>query len=178
MAPRADFACLSKKCDTPEGASVYELPVGSKRCPVCGSKRIRHLFNSINVATGRAPDSFNGRDTSSSMAARTDALAEPAMIEAIRKRDEVAYAARHYPMVKPVPMRQLGGALQQVYSGHAGAPGVDVSALEKKADLGGSQHPVVAAAQGMSVRESTIVAATDKEYRLVRGKDGLEVAKA
>ena len=48
--PRRDFSCNSKKCRTDEGAPVYELPVKATRCPVCGSKRITPLFNSINVS--------------------------------------------------------------------------------------------------------------------------------
>ena len=47
---RADFACLSKKCRQPDGeAPVYELPAIATRCPVCSSKRIQRLFNSVNV---------------------------------------------------------------------------------------------------------------------------------
>ena len=48
--PRRDFSCNSKKCRTEDGAPVYELPVKATRCPVCGSKRITPLFNSINVS--------------------------------------------------------------------------------------------------------------------------------
>jgi len=42
--PSADFACLSKKCATDEGAPTYELPVTATRCPVCGSKRITRIW--------------------------------------------------------------------------------------------------------------------------------------
>ena len=49
MGPHADFACLSKKCTTDDGATVYDLPVATTRCPVCGSKRIKRLW------TGQAP---------------------------------------------------------------------------------------------------------------------------
>lgn len=54
MPPVADFACLSKKCKTAEGEStVYELPLGSVRCPVCSSKRLTRLFTSAPmIASG------------------------------------------------------------------------------------------------------------------------------
>jgi len=49
--PRSDFLCLSKKCKTPEGAPVFELPVEAKRCPVCGSKRLQRIY-AANISTG------------------------------------------------------------------------------------------------------------------------------
>ena len=53
---RADYACLGKKCRTPEGeATVYELPLGSTRCPVCSSKRLQRLFTSAPmIGSGQA----------------------------------------------------------------------------------------------------------------------------
>src|SRR6266542_4494244 len=77
--PVADFACLGK-CRGPDGeAMVYELPVGSTRCSVCGSKRVRHLFNKIAVIGTRehAPET-DPRLTSSSPAVVKDALLTPA----------------------------------------------------------------------------------------------------
>src|SRR5262252_10755168 len=52
--PRRDFEC--RKCE----ATYEDLPVESKRCPVCGFKRgFRALFNRINVAaTGHAATKF------------------------------------------------------------------------------------------------------------------------
>lgn len=48
--PHANFSCLSKKCRTDDGAApVYDLPLTAKRCPVCGSSRIRRLFDAVNV---------------------------------------------------------------------------------------------------------------------------------
>jgi hypothetical protein len=75
MKPLADYSCLSKKCETPDGAPVYELPVESIRCPVCGSKRIRRLFNKIGVIGLRAmqPDA-DWRLTSNSALQRSKAL--------------------------------------------------------------------------------------------------------
>lgn len=51
---RNDFLCLGKHCRTPEGATLYsDLPSGTTRCPVCGSKRVQKIF-SANVGTGMA----------------------------------------------------------------------------------------------------------------------------
>ena len=48
---RADFVCNSAKCRDAEGAApVYELPVTAVRCPVCGSKRLRRLYNAVNIS--------------------------------------------------------------------------------------------------------------------------------
>ena len=54
--PRADYACLSKKCFQDGAATVYmDLPSTSTRCPVCGSKRFQKIM-ACNVATrGVAP---------------------------------------------------------------------------------------------------------------------------
>jgi len=53
--PRADFTCLSAKCKGEQGQAVYELPVASARCPVCGSKRI------VRVWSGKAPGIVRSR---------------------------------------------------------------------------------------------------------------------
>lgn len=77
MKPRADFACLSKKCRTDEGeATVYELPIDAKVCPVCASKRIQRLYNKIAVLRGAQPDR-DPRLTSSSHLVRSTALLTP-----------------------------------------------------------------------------------------------------
>src|SRR5262245_38953244 len=68
--PRADFSCLSGKCDKKGRLVTYELPVNAQRCPVCGSKKIKRLYDRVNVNLGAKPQHFNGRATSSSMAAR------------------------------------------------------------------------------------------------------------
>jgi hypothetical protein len=177
MPPIADFICLSKKCATPEGAPAYELPVNAVCCPACGSRRIKRLFNRVNVITGAQPDHFNGKLTSSSHAARTDAFAGPAMDQAIAKRDEVREKARLYPMVNAVPMRNLGANLQQVYMGNGAAavPAIDHSAVTKKATLGGTLPSVMGE---LPSRIPVSVEKTDREYRLVKGKDGPEISKA
>jgi len=55
MGPRANFVCLSKKCQQADGeAPLYELPVAATRCPVCGTTRIRRLFDAVNVGRGMA----------------------------------------------------------------------------------------------------------------------------
>ncbi len=74
MTPRADFTCLSPKCRQDGAATVYEdLPIASKRCPVCGSKRITRLYNKIAVVRGAAPER-DSRLTSSSHLNRSTAL--------------------------------------------------------------------------------------------------------
>ncbi len=75
--PTADFACLSVKCKTEDGAApTYELPITAIRCPVCGSKRVKRLFNKIAVLRGAAPDR-DPRLTSSSHLVRSTALLTP-----------------------------------------------------------------------------------------------------
>ena len=74
MTPTADYSCNSPKCRTEDGAApVYELPIRSLRCPVCGSKRITRLFNKIAVLRGAQPTQ-DPRLTSSSHLVRSTAL--------------------------------------------------------------------------------------------------------
>src|SRR3989338_4456149 len=66
MTPRADFACLSRKCrsETEGAAPIYELPVGATRCPVCGSKRLQRLWNRAPaVLRGAQPEPVNLRSS-------------------------------------------------------------------------------------------------------------------
>src|SRR3990167_1968631 len=49
MRPRADFVCLGKKCQQDGESPIYELPVDATVCSVCGSKRIKRLYNAVNV---------------------------------------------------------------------------------------------------------------------------------
>lgn len=86
--PHADFACLSPKCRTEDGASVYDLPLGSSRCPVCGSRRLTRLFNAVNVGRG--------------MAQHVDTLVEP---EVTWQREALADAAPTAP-VPGVPVAE------------------------------------------------------------------------
>ena len=52
MTPRSDYACLSKKCRQESGeAPVYaDLPITTKFCPVCRSKRVQRLYNHVNIS--------------------------------------------------------------------------------------------------------------------------------
>lgn len=96
---KADYACLSKKCMTPEGeAPTYELPTGSTRCPKCGSKRIRQLFNNPNViARGATPDP-DFRLTSSSPFARSTRLLQPAADHADAVKPPTYFNGTHVPI--------------------------------------------------------------------------------
>ena len=88
--PHADFACLSPKCRTEDGASVYDLPLGSSRCPVCGSRRLTRLYNAINVGRG--------------MAQHIDTLVEP---EVTRQRELL-----EAPPSAPVPAVPVAEQMQ------------------------------------------------------------------
>jgi len=52
VTPRSDYACLSKKCRQESGeAPVYaDLPITTKFCPVCRSKRVQRLYNHVNIS--------------------------------------------------------------------------------------------------------------------------------
>src|SRR3970040_2261184 len=94
MTPRADFACLSRKCrsETEGAAPIYELPVGATRCPACGSKRLQRLWNRAAAhLRGAQPEPGNLR--SSSMATNLDRLAAPE-IERMEHRESAAKDAR------------------------------------------------------------------------------------
>jgi len=82
-APRADFACLAPKCQQDGAATIYELPVTATRCPVCGSKRVRRLYNAVQIgsSTARAHDKIL---ESSSIPAQMDAAKDKAVSNTIR----------------------------------------------------------------------------------------------
>jgi hypothetical protein len=103
-APRANFACLAAKCQTDDGATVYELPVAATRCPVCGSKRVRRLFDAVQIGSGQARAHAQLLDKSSI----------PAQMDAAR-------AAQAAPKETPVMKIGAGGALGavQAYPGAA-----------------------------------------------------------
>ncbi len=96
MTPVADYSCLSKKCQTEDGAApVYELPISTKCCPVCGSKRIRRLFNKIAVVglrPGLQPEA-DWRLTSSSPLERSKALLQDSFDQA----DSLKASAQEMP---------------------------------------------------------------------------------
>ena len=166
MKPRADFVCLSQQCEKKGLPSVYELPVLSKVCPVCGKKRLRQL-PAIRVNKGTKPDHFDGRHTSSSHAVRTDALVEGPVSAALSQKEKLAIAARRYPMVKAVPIRQLPQALGAVYGGQAPiqvSPGDFGKGQRSSGSLGG----VVDMVSGNAV--PIAIEARDTEYRVRRTK--------
>lgn len=102
--PRADFACLSKKCQQDGGATVYELPVGAKRCPVCGSVRISRLYNAVNVSSG--------------MARRVDKIVEPVVSDARAMKDEGKQAVQNRRICPPlaVPIQNGRVSLEGSYA--------------------------------------------------------------
>lgn len=182
--PRADFACNSKRCRRKDGsAPVYELPTKATRCPVCGSRQIRRLYNSIRVLRGVKPDHFDGRHTSSSLAARVDAVTEVPLTAALAKRDEVSRARRRYPMVKPVPLRGLKPALDAMYAGANAQPNVavDQRLLGQKTVLGGhlpgdAGKMVDAIQEAGMPRGATVL--RDTEYKAVKRGERVEGEKA
>jgi hypothetical protein len=93
--PHADYACLSPKCRQPDGAAVYDLPVGSTRCPVCGSKRLQRLFNAVNVGRG--------------MAAHVDSLVEPE----VQQQRELFEAAQAAPQTTDLAVAERARLLQE-----------------------------------------------------------------
>ena len=146
MGPHMDFACLSKKCRTDEGATVYDLPVATTRCPVCGSKRIQKLFTAVNV--------------NSDGARRLDQLVEPAYEQAHATKRAVVNSPNRWPMVHPVPVRQLDSALQATFAS-AGAPApmrVDTKSYEQPGRPG-TGRPIAPIAEA---RRQTQIIASDR----------------
>jgi len=154
--PRANFACLAKRCQQDGAATIYELPVGSTRCPVCGSKRIRRLYDTINISSG--------------LAKRTDALVEPAYTAAMDKAESATRAARQNGPALAVPIGQVGAALARL-----GAPNMALSASSGKAT------PIARAPSGaftpfQAQAPRPQVVATDREFTIKRKADGTPVA--
>ena len=166
--PRANFVCLSPKCHTETGATVYELPVSATRCAVCGSKRVKRLFDAINVSSG--------------LARQVDRLAEPAVTAAYEQKSETRRLRAEHGMVHAVPMKQLPQKLAEVYAagGMRSPVRVDAGALGQKAQLGGTIAGDTGSLMGGIKRQAVprTVAYADREFKIVRGKDGAEVEKA
>jgi len=192
--PLADFACLSKKCAKKRGeAPVYELPIKAIACPACGSRKIKRLYNKINILKGARPDHFDTRHTSSSKAQRLDAIIEQPMLNSLAKRDELKAASRYRAdgppgtrwekdmgIVHAVPTGNIARGLQRAL-GNDQAPLIPAAPVKKgsieerrAAARSGHKTGMVAALEG--VAPPTIVAARDTEYRVVRGKDGMPEA--
>ena len=196
MSPRADFTCLSGKCDKAGRLVTYELPIKATRCPVCGSKKIKRLYNRINVLTGRKPDHFDGRHTSSSAAVRLDALVDQPVSAALSKRDELKRSGQRWHgdngMVRPVPLRNLPAEMARIQGGQAylgdrpedrpdayerQRVAVSGKREERLAAAGtGRLSPVVEPLVGTPVPKEVVV--RDTEYKIVKGKDGPEAVKA
>ena len=155
MSPRADFACLSKKCATADGAPVLELPVTATRCPVCGSKRLRRIWTPPHINRG--------------IATFVDSAAEPAYDQATRISDrgkEVERQAQKAGVPSfAVPVGQVGAALARLGAGPIALP----------MGGGGSRpmpltHPVLARIPG----QPTLGPGTkrDREFTVVKKRDG------
>ncbi len=179
MRPLADFICNSQKCRTKNGsAPVFELPLGSTHCPM-GHKKLVRLFNKVAVRIGkRAYDNGDMRHTSSSMARRVDQIAEPAMLDAERRKRKGIDAGKRWKfdngMVRTVPIGGLGGALQQVYApaGQQPIAGLPMT----KAIPGGDLHETITERLQQPIPK--IIEARDTEHRIVRRGKKLEIEKA
>ena len=112
--PRANWACLSKKCQQDGAATIYELPVSSVCCPACGSRRIKRLYDSINISSG--------------LAKRTDALVEPAYTQATAGQDAVKRAEKQNGPALAVPLGAIGATLAKL-----GMPAMNINAPNGKA---------------------------------------------
>ena len=166
MSPRANFVCNAKRCATDEGAPIYELPVGSTRCPVCGSKRLKRVW----AGPENAPSINKG------IAKFVDSAAEPAYEQATRIIDrgkEVERQAQKAGVPSfAVPVGQVGAALARLGAGPIALP----------TSGGGSRpvpvtHPVLARIPG----QPTLGPGTkrDREFTVVKKRDGtLDGAKA
>ena len=55
MGPRADFSCRAcAKAEGRDGFDIHpDLPIGSKRCPIRGTK-VNRLYNAVNVGSADA----------------------------------------------------------------------------------------------------------------------------
>lgn len=195
VGPRADYVCLSRKCQRKDGqAPTYELPVKSIACPACGSRKIKRLFNRINVLTGAKPDHFDGRHTSSSKAARIDALVEVPVSAALAKRSELKASGQRWQgdngMVRTVPLRNLPAEVARLQAGQPYLDRPDAFAGHRVA-VSGTMEERLAAAKGGNLPDEAggiigamteapmprQIIAKDTEYRVVKGKDGPEIAK-
>lgn len=99
MKPHADFACNSKTCKTVKGATVYDLPVNSTRCPVCGSRRIIRLFSAPHISRG--------------IAAQTGKMMERDHVRQQRAKDDAKTAQHNAPMLGVSLQNGIPGALRE-----------------------------------------------------------------
>jgi len=102
---------------------VYELPIAAIRCPVCGSKRLRRLYNAINVNGGTGK--------------KVDAFVEGPVTAAYAQHDEAKAAERKAPTIA-VPIHRIGETLARI-----GLGAVPVGIPAGKAVISSSvAHPV------------------------------------
>ena len=99
--PSADFACLSKKCATDEGAPTYELPVAATRCPVCGSKRITRIWTPPAIL----------RSGQRAITRLVDQAGAEAQLAQHTTRDARLAAEKSGNPVRAVPIRQIAPTL-------------------------------------------------------------------
>ena len=103
MGPRADFGCRNcgKSHGEPGDAVIVDLPVESKRCPVCGFRRgFRRLFNAVQVST-----------TGHRIAQRLDPMIQPTFDQATAVKDQARQSERdlveaHARTVEALPESQ------------------------------------------------------------------------
>jgi hypothetical protein len=122
--PHADFVCTSKKCETAEGATVYDLPVSATHCPH-GHKRLKRLFNAVNVSMRREPPqarpkrlrpiSTAGRAASKGVAPALDEMIEPVF----DRKAEVAASVNRHPGVVAGRASDMGALMARAITGHA-----------------------------------------------------------
>lgn len=134
MTPRADFVCLSKKCEMgPDEvgagerplATVYELPVDATHCPK-GHKRLKRLFNQVAVVTRAAAPDPDMRLTSSSHLARSNALLQ----------DGFDHAAKFAP---PADMTSRVQSVSSLGFGSRGV-GAPMQSLEYQREIARDYH--------------------------------------
>lgn len=179
--PLADFACLSKKCARKDGtAPVFEATTKAIACPACGSRKIKRLYNKIQVRIGRARPEDDSRHTSSRMSHKVDALAEPAMLDAERRKRKGLEAGQRWKFdngtVRAVPVSRIGGELQRVYA-EGGQQALAPGGLPlTKATVGGSTHETIE--EHLNRPVPRIIAARDTEHQIVKRGGKLSVEKA
>ena len=138
--PRANFVCLGKKCLKDGESPVYELPVGAARCPVCSSKRIKRLFDAVNISQ---PGFFQKNRVVDAEGARA--------FERLHDQADARIAAlkRQTPQLA-VPIRNLGPALARLHPAF-GAVALD-TANGSRPTGEGFAHPVARTMRGRPPR--------------------------
>ena len=138
--PRADFVCLSRKCQKDGQQPTYELPLDAIRCPCCGSRRIKRLYNAVNISAA----GFY----------RVNKIVDVEVANALeRKHDQrdadMAAQKRRSPMLA-VPIGNLGQALGRIHPAFAGVA-LDAS-KGGRATGEGFAHPVSGQVRGRPPR--------------------------